>query len=202
MSKAKIKPSRRIPSDPPHHQGSSSVESAAKRRSPRKPESEAQRTKRLQALAVQLADREHQAQVALAAATGALPRARARAHVLPLDRIEDEARRLEVWKARIERLEALLEKTARKRETRAKIVLGAALLAEAQANRDDPLLARFVEILDRRVARPRDRLALSETLGLPLAPIRPAALPELPDFEALLGQTRDGDEDARPGDPP
>jgi len=153
------------------------------RRPRRKPESEAARTRRLQALAVRLADREHRAAHALAALTGALPRARG--HVTPLAKITDEARRLEVWRARVERLEALLDSTERKRETRAKIVLGATLLAEAQGDPHDPLMARVMEILDRRVDRPRDRLAIAEMLGLPLAPVRAGAPPSLPDFDAL-----------------
>lgn len=157
---------------------------ARTRRPRRKPESDQLRAKRLQALAVQLADREHQANAALAAATGAKPRNRA--SVLPLENIVDEDRRLEVWRARVERLEALLDQTARKRETRAKIVLGSTLLAEAQAMPDDPLLSRLLEILDRRVTRPRDRLALAETLGLPLEPLREGLAPPLPDFDMMV----------------
>lgn len=150
---------------------------------PRRPESSEQQARRLQALAVQLADREHRAASALAGISGGLPRRRG--HVRPLAEIEDEARRLDVWRARVERLEALLDRTARKRETRAKIVLGSTLLAEARAAPDDPLLARLVEILDRRVDRPKDRLALAETLGLPLAALPGREPPPLPDFDAL-----------------
>lgn len=142
--------------------------------------------RRLQALAVQLADREHRAAAAIAAGAGALPRTRA--NVLPLSKIEDETRRLQVWQARVERLEALLDRTQRKRETRAKIVLGATLLAEARAAPGDPLLARLVEILDRRVDRPKDRLALAETLGLPLAPLPGRDAPSLPNFEAMAAE--------------
>ncbi|WP_332873067.1 hypothetical protein [Caulobacter hibisci] len=132
---------------------------------------------------MQLADREHRAATALAARTGGLPRARG--HVTPLHKIPDEAHRLEVWRARVERLEALLDQDGRKRETRAKIVLGATLLAEAQADPDDPLLARMMEILDRRISRPRDRHAITETLGLPLTPSKGEPVPALPDFDAL-----------------
>ena len=152
----------------------------------RRKETEAQRARRLQALAVKLADREHRAAIGLAGVSGARPRARS--HVLPLEAIEDEARRLEVWRARVERLEALLERTQRKRETRAKIVLGATLLAEARAAPDDPLLARLVEILDRRVDRPKDRLALAETLGLPLSALPGREPPSLPDFVAMAAE--------------
>lgn len=149
----------------------------------RKPESEAAKARRLHNLAVRLADREHRAKAALAAMTGAQPRERA--HVTRLSAIPDEARRLQVWQARVERLEALLDRTERKRETRAKIVVGAALLAEARKNGDDPLLARLVEILDRRIDRPRDRLAIAETLGLPIAALRGGEAPSPPDFEAM-----------------
>ena len=158
--------------------------SAKSDRAPRrKPETEAAKRRRLQNLGVQLADREHRAKTALAALTGALPRTRA--HVTRLDRIADESHRLEVWRARVERLEALLDRTERKRETRAKIVLGATLLAEARANQDDPLMARLLDILDQRIDRPRDRLAIAETLGLPLAPLRGGEPPALPDFEQM-----------------
>ncbi|EJL38463.1 hypothetical protein PMI01_00030 [Caulobacter sp. AP07] len=162
------------------------------RRPRQKPESETTRKRRLQALAVRLADREHRAATALAILTGALPRARG--HVTPLEKIADETRRLEVWRARVERLEALLDRTERKRETRAKIVLGATLLAEAQGDPDDPLMARIMEILDRRIDRPRDRLAIAEMLDLPLASIKAAAPAELPDFDALARAAIAGDE--------
>lgn len=154
------------------------------RRPRRKPESEATKARRLQNLAVQLADREHRAKTALAALTGATPRHRG--HVTRLDQIEDEDRRLSVWRARVERLEAMLDRTERKRETRAKIVVGSTLLAEARAAQDDPLMARLLEILDQRIDRPRDRLAIAETLGLPLAPLRRGSPPALPDFDAMV----------------
>jgi hypothetical protein len=102
--------------------------------------------------------------------------------------IEDEDRRLEVWRARVERLEALLDRTARKKETRAKIVLGATLLAEAKASPDDPLLQRMLQVLDLRVDRPRDRQAIAETLGLPLSPLPKREPPPLPDFDAMAAQ--------------
>ena len=156
----------------------------------RKPETEAVKARRLQNLAVRLADREHRAKTALAALNGSLPRARG--HVTRLSDIDDEARRLEVWQARVERLEALLDQTERKRETRAKIVLGATLLAEAQGDPGDPLLARILEILDRRIDRPRDRQAIAETLGLPLAPLRGGEPPALPDFDQLARGVLEG----------
>jgi hypothetical protein len=156
---------------------------ARPRARPGKNETPEQRARRLAALAVTLAEREHRAASALAAATGALPRNRS--HVLPLEAIEDETRRLEVWQARVERLEALLDRTERRREARAKIVLGASLLAEARDGDRDDLLKTLVEVLDRRVLRPRDRQALAETLGLPLQALPARPVPELPDFEAM-----------------
>jgi hypothetical protein len=150
----------------------------------RHPETPEHRQKRLHVLAVQLADREHRAAALLAAQTGQRPRNRG--HVTPLDAIEDEVKRLAVQRARVERLEALLAQTERKRETRAKIILGATLLAEAQAGDANPLLAAMVDILDRRLDRPRDRLMIAEMLGLPISPLKAAAgAPALPDFEAM-----------------
>jgi hypothetical protein len=157
------------------------MESAKQRRRPN--ETDEQRQRRHQALAVALADREHRVTAQLASGAGSKPRTRA--HVLPLSQIDDEERRLEVWRARVERLEALLDRTARKRETRAKIVLGATLLAEALASPDDPLMARLLEILDKRVERPRDRLAIADTLDLALAPLPRRESPTLPDFDAM-----------------
>lgn len=162
-------------------------------------ETEAQRDARLRALEVELADREHRAARRLAALSGSKPRNRG--HVRPLAGIEDDSHRLEVWRARVERLEALLDRTARKRETRAKIVLGSAVLAEARATPDDPLLTRLVEVLDLRVDRPRDRLAIAETLGLPLAALPERKRPPLPDFEALAAQLLEQPRRRRRGPP-
>jgi len=163
------------------------VRAGRRPRRSRKPETAEQRDTRLRNLAVQLADREHRAAARLAAQTGQRPRARG--HVTPLDAIEDEERRLAVQKARVERLEALLAQTERKRETRAKILLGATLLAEAQRGGDGPLLAAMIDILDRRLERPRDRLAVAEMLGLPITPLkRETSAPALPDFDAMAEQ--------------
>lgn len=155
------------------------------KRAPRRPpESEATRTRRLQALAVQLADREHRAKAALANLRGALPRNRG--HVTRLDQIEDDERRLAVLKARVERLEAMLDQTERKRETRAKIVLGGALLAEARSDGEGAaLMARLLDVLDRRVVRPLDRKALADTLGLAIEALPGGTKPALPDFDAM-----------------
>jgi hypothetical protein len=152
----------------------------------RRPESPAARERRLQALEVALADREHRACEALSGLRGSLPRNRG--HVTPLARIADDEQRLAVWRARVERLEALLDQTERKRETRAKIVLGTTLLAEAAQDPDDPLLARLLAIVDARVHRPRDRLAIAETLGLAIAPVKARTIPDLPDFDAMAAE--------------
>lgn len=166
-----------------------------KRAARRGPESAASKARRLQNLAVQLADREHRAKSALANLTGALPRSRG--HVTRLDQIEDEDRRLRVWKARVERLEALLDQTERKRETRAKIVLGGALLAEARAGDEGAeLMTRLLDVLDRRVARPRDRKALVDTLGLAIEVLPGWSSPTLPDFAAMAQAALDGETDA------
>jgi hypothetical protein len=153
-------------------------------------ETEEQKTRRLSRLSVQLAEREHRARREIASVTGALPRSR-HGSVTPLDAIEDPERRLEVLKARVERLEALLTKLNRKRETRAKIVMGAALYAEARDLGDEALLDRFRDILDRRVERPQDRLAIVEAFGIGLQPIREEEAaanlaPALPDFDTLI----------------
>lgn len=149
----------------------------------RQPESDAARQRRLQALEVALADREHRAKEALSGLRGTLPRNRG--HVTPLAKIKDDEERLAVWRARVQRLEALLDQTERKRETRAKIVLSTTLLAQAAEDPDDPLLARLQAIVDARVHRPRDRLAIAETLGLVIAPVKTRAVPDLPDFDAM-----------------
>jgi hypothetical protein len=124
-----------------------------------------------------------------------------RRHTIPLDQIDDE-QRFHVLKARVERLEALWSSAKRKRETRGKIIIGGALLAEAAdeitiEGRSD-LLEHLVDIIDRRVEHVRDRLTVRELLGdVPLA-LRPggalheppdqafaAAGQVLPDFDAM-----------------
>ena len=101
----------------------------------------------------------------------------------------------------MERLEALWAINQRKRETRGKIIIGGALLAELAdlpvEDRDD-LMERLVDILDRRVDRVRDRLTVRELLGNPPLALRPggdldedaetalaAAGEQLPDFDAM-----------------
>jgi hypothetical protein len=122
-------------------------------------------------------------------------------HVTPLEDIVDDAKRFHVLKARVERLEALSSINKRRRETRGKIIIGGALLAEAgdaHFEGDDELLARLVDILDRRVERVRDRLTVRELLGDVPLPLRPggdldedaqsalqATGESLPDFDAM-----------------
>ncbi len=69
-------------------------------------------------------------------------------------------------------------------------MLGAALFAEARDTESDDLIETFREILDRRVERPQDRLAIKEAFGIPLEPVRQESAldlhPPLPDFDALL----------------
>lgn len=134
-----------------------------------------------------------------------------RRHVTPLDEIEDDVQRFAVLKARVERLEALWAINQRKRETRGKIIIGGALLAEAadfQVEDRDALLERLVDILDRRVDRVRDRLTVRELLGNAPLPLRPggdldedaetalaAAGEVLPDFDAMAQAALADDED-------
>ncbi|MBV9994942.1 MAG: hypothetical protein JO127_06995 [Caulobacteraceae bacterium] len=124
-----------------------------------------------------------------------------RRHTIPLDEIDDE-QRFHVLKARVERLEALWSIGQRKRETRGKIIIGGALLAEAademMIEGRSELLERLVDIIDRRVDHVRDRLTVRELLGDAPLPLRPGgALDEgpeealaatgesLPDFDAM-----------------
>jgi hypothetical protein len=139
-------------------------------------------------------------------------------HTTPLEAIEDDEKRFAVLKARVERLEAFWAINQRKRETRGKIIIGGALLAELAdfdvADRDQ-LLARLVDILDQRVDRVRDRLTVRELLGNAPLPLRRggdldedvqhaihAAGEDLPDFNAMAesAMAGDGDEAFRPSD--
>ncbi|MBT9470863.1 MAG: hypothetical protein IV099_06720 [Phenylobacterium sp.] len=141
-----------------------------------------------------------------------------RRHVTPLDEIEDDVQRFAVLKARVERLEALWAINQRKRETRGKIIIGGALLAEAadfEVGDRDALLERLVDILDRRVDRVRDRLTVRELLGNAPLPLRPggdldedaetalaAAGEVLPDFDAMAqaALADDDDDGLNPGE--
>lgn len=132
-------------------------------------------------------------------------------HTTPLEAIDDDEQRFAVLKARVERLEAFWAINQRKRETRGKIIIGGALLAE-MADFDvedrDQLLARLVDILDRRVDRVRDRLTVRELLGNAPLPLRRggdldedvqhaihAAGEDLPDFNVMAESAMADEED-------
>ena len=133
-------------------------------------------------------------------------------NTIPLDEIEDDDQRFHVLKARVERLEALWSINRRKRETRGKIIIGGAVLAEAGEGlmlADSALLAQLVDILDRRVERVRDRLTVRELLGDVPLPLRPGGSADeslgdalrtagetLPDFDAMAqsAMAEDADE--------
>jgi len=122
-------------------------------------------------------------------------------NTIPLDQIEDDERRFHVLKARVERLEALWSINQRKRETRGKIIIGGALLAEAgeaKTHGDGAVLAMLTDILDRRVDSMRDRLTVRELLGDVVLSLRRGGLANegieealhatgetLPDFDAM-----------------
>ncbi|MBV9509575.1 MAG: hypothetical protein JO303_04760 [Caulobacteraceae bacterium] len=124
-----------------------------------------------------------------------------RRHSRSLEDIENDAERLAVLRARVERLEALWAIDKRRRETRGKIIMGGALLAEmidAVAAGETEVLAGFLDVLDRRVEAPRDRLTLHDLLGGAPLPLRSsdafaidpneaeAPFPAAPEFDALL----------------
>lgn len=142
----------------------------------------------------------------------------AKRHTKPLEDIADDAQRFAVLKARVERLEALWAVNQRKRETRGKIIIGGALLAEVAdfftEDRED-LLERLVDLLDRRVDRVRDRLTVRELLGNIPLPLRQggdleegveaalqAAGDDLPDFDAMAesAMADDQDDELRPSE--
>ena len=159
------------------------------RKARRNGETEADLRARLQALETALRDHGHDG-------------VHVRRHSRPLEEITDDAERFSVLKARVERLEALWSIDRRKRETRGKIIIGGALLAElidAAASGDPSLLASVLDILDRRVETVRDRLTVRELLGDAPLPLRPggdlkdgladalkAAGETTPDFDALV----------------
>jgi hypothetical protein len=180
-----------------------------------RPRTDAQRERRRDLWEARAADRKAQVQVDgeadLRARYDALQTAlldrgqsgiHGRRHSRPLDEITDDAERFGVLKARVERLEALWSINRRKRETRGKIIMGGALLAElieAVHAGDRELLTATLDILDRRVSDVRDRLTLRDLLGDAPLPLRPggslndpleealaAAGQEAPDFDALV----------------
>jgi len=113
-----------------------------------------------------------------------------RRHARALDEITDDAERFAVLKARVERLEALWSIDRRKRETRGKIIIGGAMMAElieAVAAGDTAFLASLLDVLDRRVDAVRDRLTVKELLGHAPLPLRPGGDAEEPAQSAHSG---------------
>jgi hypothetical protein len=141
-----------------------------------------------------------------------------RRNAIPLEQIEDDEQRFHVLKSRVERLEALWSINQRKRETRGKIIIGGALLAEAadeMIEGESELLQRLVDIIDRRVERVRDRLTVRELLGNVPLPLRQggeveegvdealaATGEDLPDFDAMAqsAMADDPDDDLLPSE--
>jgi hypothetical protein len=117
-----------------------------------------------------------------------------------LAEVPDPAHRLNVLQARVQRWDAQWTETLRKRDTRAKIVVGGAVLAEF---RDNPELAdRLLRCLDQRVLRPRDRALIRTLLGDDRLTIRKGGHPDedlataltrlgeqLIDYETLIAET-------------
>jgi hypothetical protein len=113
-----------------------------------------------------------------------------RRHTRALEDITDDAERFAVLRARVERLEALWSIDRRKRETRGKIIIGGAMLAElidAVAVGDTAFLHSLLDVLDRRVDAVRDRLTVKELLGQAPLPLRPGGDAEEPVESALSG---------------
>lgn len=117
-----------------------------------------------------------------------------RRHTRPLADITNDAERFSVLKARVERLEALWTVDKRRRETRGKIIIGGALLAEvidAVAAGEPEVLQGLLDVLDRRVEAPKDRLTVRDLLGGAPLPLRPGGdLHEALD-QAVAGQVSD-----------
>ncbi len=107
---------------------------------------------------------------------------------LRLPPIAELERAGDVDRARTARLEALAVATMRRRHTRARIVLGGALIAELRDAPDDMLARRLVAIVADRVWRARDRRDILSQLGF-LDP-------------ALLDDLGGGEEDSATGSAP
>ena len=101
--------------------------------------------------------------------------------------IEELERELEVREARAQRNQVLAAKRMRRRQTRARIVLGGAVLAEIRDGGDPEFIRKIVAILQSRVERERDREDLSNLIGsvIPSPAAEFPAKEGLPDFEAL-----------------
>lgn len=110
---------------------------------------------------------------------------------LDLENIADIEKAKAVAQARQERAEALARKGMRRRATRARIIIGGAILAELRENPSDRAFAdRIVAILDDRVFRDQDRDDLRHLLNVPVPEIvaSEAGAPlssDLPDFASL-----------------
>lgn len=86
----------------------------------------------------------------------------------PEDRIESLKKQQAEIKEKIARLEAQRSAQARKEDTRLKVLVGAAILADAKVNPATPRI--ILEILERAVTTERDRKFLEEK-GWPLKPL-------------------------------
>lgn len=97
-----------------------------------------------------------------------------------MSELDNHRRRVDQALARDQRTSARDTNTARRDDTRRKIIMGGAIMAEAKA---DPEFAKLVTaILKRRVADPRDRLLLALDIDqLPQA----VGLPSPAEFDAL-----------------
>lgn len=86
----------------------------------------------------------------------------------PDERIESLKKQQAEIKEKIAKLEAQRSAQARKEETRLKVLVGAAMLADAKVNPATPRI--ILEILERAVTAERDRKFLEEK-GWPLMPL-------------------------------
>jgi hypothetical protein len=177
-----------------------------RRRAESKPRSEQQKQRRKELWLAREADRRTAAQTLFLARYEELKLEMARhgqtiGTLADALKIEDLAHRFEVIKARVERWDALWSITLRKRDTRGKIILGGAILAELAfldpaQEEDREFRRRLIDVLDQRVLRIRDRLLVRDLLTAatrvetPL-PLRPGGeLSEnLHDALAAIGET-------------
>lgn len=149
-----------------------------------RPETDVQKQRRRALRAAREADRQTAVELQLRARYVELAQSMARVGmriggVSDLDAIPDPQRRFDVLKARVDRWEAQWSIAFRKRDTRAKIIIGGAVLAELSntATNDQapsPTLSAIITgLLDRRVLTVRDRLAIRELLGAESMALRP-----------------------------
>lgn len=141
-------------------------------KAPRKPRTEVQKRRRKELWLAREADRQAAAETRYLARYDELRLEMARhgqiiGSLADALAIEDPDHRFEVVKARVERWDAQWSISLRKRDTRGKIVLGGALLAELasldlEAVGDREFHRRLVDLLDRNVLRVRDRLLVRD----------------------------------------